>query len=68
MSDVPVLLGAAGEEPLLALRRLQSVRREIARDEAEQVRRARAQGYSWLAIADALGVSKQAVHKKYGRT
>ncbi|WP_211349825.1 hypothetical protein [Rarobacter faecitabidus] len=41
--------------------------RALSRSAAEQVRRARAQGYSWQAIAGALEISKQAVHKKYGR-
>ena len=54
-------------EPLPELRRLQALHADLARAEAEQVRRARAQGYSWVAIAGALGVSRQAVHKKYGR-
>ena len=49
------------------LRRLQALHADLARAEAEQVRRARAQGCSWVAIAGALGVSRQAVHKKYGR-
>jgi hypothetical protein len=31
------------------------------------VRRARVAGLAWAQIADAIGVSKQAVHKKYGR-
>jgi predicted DNA-binding protein YlxM (UPF0122 family) len=31
------------------------------------VRRARALGWSWQEIADVLGVSRQAVHKKHGR-
>lgn len=39
----------------------------IERREAELVRHARQQGYSWQQIASALDISKQAVHKKYGR-
>jgi hypothetical protein len=66
--QVPTAIGAADDsEPLAALRQLRAARAEIARAEAEQVRRARTRGYSWVAIADALGVTRQAAHKKYGR-
>ena len=61
------IASAAGGDPLPELRRLQALRGELARAEAEQVRRARALGFSWVAIADALGVSRQAAHKKYGK-
>lgn len=53
--------------PLKRLRILTDRRRELEREEAELVRSARAQGFSWQGIAGALGVSRQAVHKKYGR-
>lgn len=70
MSDSPTRTAVASDpdgEPLAELRRLTELRREISRAEEAQVRRARISGYSWIAIAAALGVSKQAAHKKYGR-
>ncbi|MFE3454012.1 hypothetical protein ACFXJ8_34315 [Nonomuraea sp. NPDC059194] len=54
------------DDPLMALRATAALRREIERMEAVQVRRARVKGLAWSTIADAIGVTKQAVHKKYG--
>ncbi|QNA92156.1 MULTISPECIES: AsnC family protein [unclassified Microbacterium] len=57
-----------GGEPLATLHRLAETRKEIARAEEANVRRARNLGYSWQAIASALGVSKQAAHRRFGRS
>ena len=59
-------LAAGDDEPIRALIASAALRREVERIEAVQVRRARARGMSWAGIAAALGVSRQAVHKKYG--
>ena len=62
---------ADGGDPYRALREIRRARiamtEELDRAEALAVRRARAQGASWQLIALALEVSKQAVHKRYGR-
>jgi DNA invertase Pin-like site-specific DNA recombinase len=63
------LAGAAdSDDPIKALNAIRQMRREVDRVEAVAVRRARTANASWQLIALALGVSKQAVHKKYGRS
>ncbi|UOE44426.1 hypothetical protein [Agromyces larvae] len=65
------IAAADGDDPYRALRDIRHARieltRELDRAEAIAVRRARAAGASWQLIALALEVSKQAVHKRYGR-
>jgi DNA invertase Pin-like site-specific DNA recombinase len=56
------------DDPLKALRAVSEMRRELDRHEAALVRKARNLGYGWQMVATALGVSRQAVHKKYGRS
>lgn len=60
-----LMTAAADAEPETGLRAVRSLRELAERLELLQVRRARDFGLSWQEIADALGVSRQAVHKKY---
>jgi DNA-directed RNA polymerase specialized sigma24 family protein len=53
-------------DPSVGLRAVRALRRLAERVEAEQVARARGQGWSWQQIADALGMTRQSVHAKYG--
>ncbi len=59
---------ADSQDPIAALRAIARLRKELDRAEAIAVRRARNANAPWQLIALALGVSKQAVHKKYGRS
>ena len=71
MGEQPMsaLVSQAGDDdPLRALAAFAELHREINRTEAVVVRRARTKGASWAQIAGVLGVSRQAVHKKYGGT
>ena len=68
MTDTPDLAQAAADaDPRTGLRAVRALRRLVEHLEESQVRRARALGWSWQEIADVLGVSRQAVHKKHGR-
>ena len=67
-SNIPNLVDSAdADDPISALYAIAALRQEIDRAEASAVRRARNLNISWQYIATALGVSRQAVHKKFGR-
>jgi DNA invertase Pin-like site-specific DNA recombinase len=63
-----LVIQAGDDDPLRALAAVAELQREVSRTEAITVRRARNGGASWEQIARVLGVSRQAVHKKYGGT
>jgi DNA-binding NarL/FixJ family response regulator len=66
-STVQLAEGAAGQDPDVGLRAVAALRTLTERLELLQVGNARKLGWSWQQIADRLGVSKQTVHRKYGR-
>jgi len=67
----PVVLeiaeGAASSDPDTGLRAVAALRALAERLEVLQVQTARELGWSWQDIAERLGVTKQTVHRKYGR-
>ena len=67
MTQELLTTAAAGDDPGKGLRAVRSMRELADRLEALQVARARELGWSWQEVADALGVSRQAVHKKHSR-
>jgi hypothetical protein len=64
VTDVEALTST---DPDIGLAAVGALRRMQERLEAIHVANAREQGWSWQAIAAALGVSRQAVHQKYNR-
>ena len=59
--------GAASADPEVGLRSVAALRALTERLELLQVENARQLGWSWQDIASRLGVTKQTVHRKYGR-
>jgi hypothetical protein len=58
---------ALGREPGKALAAIRRLRIELDQIEEAQVANALARGWSWARIGRALGVTRQAVHRKYSR-
>lgn len=70
LSDLSLGLTAeavGSADPAVGLSAVSALQRLQERLEAIHVANAREQGWSWQAIANALGVSRQAVHQKYNR-
>ncbi len=61
-----LIAGSDSDDPEKGLQAVVVLRRLTDRLEERHVRSARAHGWTWQQIGDALGVSRQAVHKKYG--
>jgi hypothetical protein len=55
------------EDPREGLEAVVALRRTLEALEAAQVENAIVAGWSWAQIAEVLGVSKQAVHKKHAK-
>jgi hypothetical protein len=64
----PMKLDERGpEEPRDSLAAVVALRQLADRLEASGVERALHEGWTWNRIAEALGVTRQAVHKKYAK-
>ncbi len=57
----------ASDDPEVGLRAALALRRLAERVEADNVASARRRGWSWQQIGDALGITRQSVHAKYGK-
>ncbi len=67
MNAEDIASAIASNDPSLGLRAALALHRLAERVEADHVARAREQGWSWQQIGDALGVTRQSVHAKYGK-
>ena len=66
MADTAQVASAASsEDPSVGLRAVRSLRVLVERLEGLQVQNARDAGWTWEQIAQQLGITRQAVHKKH---
>jgi CRP-like cAMP-binding protein len=66
-STLEIATGAASNDPDVGLRAVAALRALTERLEILQVESARKLRWSWQDIAERLGVTRQTVHRKYGR-
>ncbi|MDX6689223.1 MAG: hypothetical protein QOG15_680 [Solirubrobacteraceae bacterium] len=67
MAFVPTEEEAVPRDPAEGLAAVVALRQLADRLEAGQVERAIGEGWSWAEVAAALGISRQAVHKKHAK-
>ena len=67
LEPAELMAQTASEDPEVGLRAVASLHALTEAVEELQVQRARELGWSWQQIAALLGISKQAVHQKYGK-
>jgi hypothetical protein len=67
MDTNSVSAAVGSDDPAVGLRAVGALHRLAEQVEAAHVALARRQGWSWEQIGDALGVSRQSVHAKYGK-
>jgi hypothetical protein len=63
-----IMTGMRSDDPAVGLRAVGALHRLAEQVEAIHVRLARERDWSWEQIGDALGVSRQSVHAKYGKS
>ena len=68
MNAAEIAAALDSEDPGTGLRASVALHRLAERVEAHAVGRARQANWSWQQIGDALGVTRQSVHAKYGRS
>ncbi len=67
MGTTNILAELPSDDPAVGLRAVGALHRLAEQVEATHVKLARDRGWSWEQIGDALGVSRQSVHAKYGK-
>jgi hypothetical protein len=67
VDEETLAVGLQTHDPAIGLRAVLALRRLADQVETVQVAAARRQGWSWEQIGEALGVTRQAVHKKHGK-
>ncbi|HLV89570.1 MAG: helix-turn-helix domain-containing protein [Acidimicrobiales bacterium] len=67
MSELAPPVTTAEDDPASGFDAVKALRKLADALEEQYVAVARRQGWTWQQIGDALGVTRQAVHKKHGR-